>query len=166
MHKLFGWERLLGWEALSRVLVVAELATTTPGEPLLGTSMLDCGWGGAPPIRRLFRDEGAVSAILEVLGGTRVGKMADRILLVGGSDLEEQDLECVSLQVQGEGEEGTGASSSEEEDGPGPPSGMYLSFVFSLLDGYKGCLFFLLLGGSWGEGVLGYPTMAAQAGPG
>ena len=40
VHKLFGWERLLGWEALSRVLVVAELATTTPGEPLLGTSTL------------------------------------------------------------------------------------------------------------------------------
>ena len=82
---------------------------------------LDCGWGGAPSIRRLFGDERAVPAILEFLEDTRVGRMPGRTLLAGGPDLEEEELECFSLQVQGEGEEGAGVSSSEEEDGPGPP---------------------------------------------
>ena len=82
---------------------------------------LDCGWGRAPSIRRLFGNERAVPAILEFLEDTSVGKMPGRILLAGGPDLEEGELECVSLQVLGEGEEGTGVSSSEEEDGPAPP---------------------------------------------
>ena len=60
---------------------------------------LDCGWGGAPSIRRLFRDDRAVPAILEFLEDTREGKMPGRILLAGGPDLEEEELECVSLQV-------------------------------------------------------------------
>ena len=72
-------------------------------------------------MRRLFGDERAVPAILEFLEDTRVGEMPGRILLAGGPDLEEEELECFSLQVQGEGEDGTGISSSEEEDGPGPP---------------------------------------------
>ena len=82
---------------------------------------LDCGWGGAPSVRRLFGDEKAVPANLEFLEKTRVEKMSGRILLTGGPDLEEEDLECVSPQVLGEGEEGTEVSSSEGEDGPGPP---------------------------------------------
>ena len=36
---------------------------------------LECGWGGAPSIRRLFRDEKGVPAILEFLATTKVGKM-------------------------------------------------------------------------------------------
>ena len=60
-------------------------------------------------------------AILGFLEGTRVGKMPGQILLAGGPDLEEEELECVSLQVLGESEDETGISSSEEEDGPGPP---------------------------------------------
>ena len=47
--------------------------------------------------------------------------MPGRILLAGGPDLEQEELEGFSLKVQGRGEEGTGKSSSEEEDGPGPP---------------------------------------------
>ena len=82
---------------------------------------LDCGWGGAPSIRRLFRDERAVPAVLEFLEDNRVGKMPGRILLAGGPDLEEEELESFSLHVQGEKDGGTGMSSSEEEDGPGAP---------------------------------------------
>ena len=47
--------------------------------------------------------------------------MPGRILLAGGPDLEQEELEGFSLQVQGEGEEGTGMNSSEEGDGPGSP---------------------------------------------
>ena len=65
-----------------------------------------------------FWDERAVPAILE---DTRDGKMPSRIFLAGGPDLEEEELEGFSLQVQGEDKEGTGLSPSEEEDGPGPP---------------------------------------------
>ena len=80
----------------------------------------ECGRGGAPSVRWLFGDERNVPAILDFLRETRVGKMPGRILLAGGLDLEEEDLDCLSLQVQEE-EEGTEISSSEEEDGPGPP---------------------------------------------
>ena len=59
-------------------------------------------------------------AISEFLEDTRVGKMPGQILMAGGPDLEEEELEGFSLQVQGE-EEGTRISSSEEEEGPGPP---------------------------------------------
>ena len=82
---------------------------------------LDSGWGGAPSIRRLFGDERNVLAILDFLEETKVGEMPGRVLLAGGPDLEEEELESFSLQVPGEGEGGTGVSSSEEEDGPGPP---------------------------------------------
>ena len=67
-----------------------------------------------------FGDERNVPAILEFLEETMVGKIPGRILLAGGPDLEEEDLECLSLRVQEE-EQGTEASSSEEEDGPAPP---------------------------------------------
>ena len=84
---------------------------------------LECGWGGAraPSVRRLFGDERAVAAILEFLENTRIGKMPGRILLAGGPDLEEEELEGFSLRIQGEDEAGTGLSSSEGEDGPGHP---------------------------------------------
>ena len=81
---------------------------------------LDCGWGGAPSIRRLFRDEKGVPAVLEFLRDTRVGKTPSQIQLAGGPEVEEEDLEIISLLVQGEEEQGTGVSSSEE-DGSGPP---------------------------------------------
>ena len=69
---------------------------------------LDCGWGRAPSVRRLFGYERAVLAVLEFVENTRVGKMRGRILTAGGPDLEKEDLEGVSLQVQREGEDGTG----------------------------------------------------------
>ena len=82
---------------------------------------METGWGGAPSIRRLFGSEKNVKVILEFLADTKVGKMPGRILLAGGPDLEEEELDSVSLQVM----DGTGIdseiSSSEEEDGPGPP---------------------------------------------
>lgn len=55
----------------------------------------------ATAIRRLFGDERAAPAILEFLEDTRVGKMPGQILLAGGPDLEEEELECFSLQVGG-----------------------------------------------------------------
>ena len=50
-------------------------------------------------MRFLFGDERAVPAILDFLEGTRVGKMPGRILLAGGPDLEEEELETFSLHV-------------------------------------------------------------------
>ena len=46
--------------------------------------------------------------------------MPGRVLLAGGPDLEEEELESFSLQVSGEEVE-TEVSSSGDEDGPGPP---------------------------------------------
>ena len=43
------------------------------------------------------------------------------VLLAGGPDLEEEELEGFSLQVLEEGGTESEVSSSEEEDGPGPP---------------------------------------------
>ena len=56
---------------------------------------LGCSWGGAPSTRRLFRGEKAVPAVPEFLGGARVGRMPGQILLAGGPDLDEEDLDCV-----------------------------------------------------------------------
>ena len=81
---------------------------------------LETGHGGAPSIRRLFGDERNVNAILEFLEKTKVGKMPSRILLAGGPDLEEEELESLSLQGPDEEVE-TEVSSSGDEDGPGPP---------------------------------------------
>ena len=68
----------------------------------------DCGWDGtrAPSARRLFRDARATPAILEFLESTRVGEMPGRILMAEGPDLEEEDLEEVSLRGPGGGEGG------------------------------------------------------------
>ena len=81
---------------------------------------IETGWSGAPSIRRLFGDERNVKAILEFLESTKVGKMPSRILLAGGPDLEEEDLEGFSLLVSEEEAE-TEISTSEDEGGPGPP---------------------------------------------
>ena len=80
----------------------------------------ETGHGGAPSIRRLFGDERNVKAILEFLEKTKVGKMPSRILLAGGPDLEEEELEDFSLRVSEEEAE-TEVSSSGDEGGPGPP---------------------------------------------
>ena len=72
-------------------------------------------------MRRLFGDGSNEKAILEFLEGTKVGKMPSRVLLAGGPDLEEEDLEGFSLQVLGEEDIDTEVSSSGDEDGPGPP---------------------------------------------
>ena len=81
---------------------------------------LETGWGGAPSIRKLFADERNVKAILRFLEKTKVGKMPSRILLAGGPDLEEEELEGFSLQVS-DGSGDTEDSLSGDEDGPGPP---------------------------------------------
>ena len=80
----------------------------------------ETGEGGAPSIRRLFRNEKNVKAILEFLDKTKVGKMPGRILLAGGLDLEEEELDGFSLRGTEEDVE-TSVSSSGDEDGPGPP---------------------------------------------
>ena len=77
--------------------------------------------GGAPSIRRLFGDERNVEAILEFLEGTKVGKMPSRVLMAGGPDLEEEELEGFSLQALEESESEAEASNSEEEEGMNPP---------------------------------------------
>ena len=59
----------------------------------------DSVWGGAPSIRRLFGDERNVKAILEFLEETKVGEMLSRVLLAGGPDLEEEELEGFPLRV-------------------------------------------------------------------
>ena len=46
---------------------------------------------------------------------------SSRILLAGGPDLEEEDLEGFSLRIAEEDFFSSGISSSEDEDGPGPP---------------------------------------------
>ena len=81
---------------------------------------METGWGGAPSIRRLFGDERNVKAILGFLEKTKVGKMPSRVLLAGGPDLEEEELEGLSLRETGEDVE-TEISSSGDEGGPGPP---------------------------------------------
>ena len=72
-------------------------------------------------MRKLFGDERCVGALLEFLDKTKVGKMPRQILLAGGPDLEEGELESLSLHTQDEGVEETDISESEEESGPGPP---------------------------------------------
>ena len=74
-----------------------------------------------PSIRVLFGDERATAAVLEFLESTRVGQMPGQILVMGGPNVEEQDLETLELWAP-EDEEGTGISDSEEEDGLGPPT--------------------------------------------
>ena len=86
-----------------------------------GRVRLDSGWGGAPSVRRLFGDERNIPAILEFLEKTKVGKMPSHILLAGGPDLEEEELERFSLQMLNEsGEESRIDERREREDGPGP----------------------------------------------
>ena len=82
---------------------------------------VNTGWGGAPSIRRVFGDERNVKAILRFLERTKVGKMPGQILLAGGPDLEEEELESFSLQMLNEsGEESRVDERREREDGPGP----------------------------------------------
>ena len=80
----------------------------------------ETGEGGAPSVRKLFRNEKNTKAILEFLRETKVGKMPSRVLLAGGPDLDEEELGGFSLQVLDEEVE-TEVSSSGDEDGPGPP---------------------------------------------
>ena len=46
--------------------------------------------------------------------------MPGQIMLVGGPNVEEEELDEIELWAPEE-EEGFGISESEEEDGPGPP---------------------------------------------
>ena len=101
---------------------VCEMQAMGPrSQKLMAKSQVGSGWGGASSIRRLFGDERNVPAILEFLRETRVGKMPRRVLLTGGPDLEEEELDGFSLQVLEEEDAETEVSSSEEEDRPAPP---------------------------------------------
>ena len=79
----------------------------------------ETGEGVAPLVRKLFREKNT-KAILEFLEGSKVGKIPSRVLPAGGADLEEEELEGVSLLVSDEDVE-TEISSSGDEDRPGPP---------------------------------------------
>ena len=81
---------------------------------------VDCGRTRAPAVRHLFNDARATPAVLEFLEDTRVGRMPGQILIAGGPDLEEEDLEVISPWDPEGGGEGSDISSNEE-DGPSPP---------------------------------------------
>ena len=103
-------------------------------------------------------------AVLEFLEDTRVGRMPGWVLLAGGADLDEDEIEEVELWAP-EVEEGSDISeSSEEEDGPGPPPLVHVFLVFLLFRGREGVFSFLSLT-AYGrkENKQGYPTLT---GPG
>ena len=84
--------------------------------------------------------------------------------MAGGPDLEEEDLETLSLHVLGEEEEWSGISSSEEEDGPGPPP---LECTFSFVFPYFSSRSLFWCEAVHGEKeIMGHPTITAQAGSG
>ena len=79
----------------------------------------DCEWESprAPSVRPLFRDERATPALLEFLGGTRVGKMPS----LGLMGVVEEGSELEEIVLWPADEEGSGSGSENEEAGPGPP---------------------------------------------
>ena len=81
----------------------------------------DCEWGTsrAPSVRTLFKDPRAIPAVLEFLQDTKAGQMPSQILLRGGIEVEEEDLEDIELWAEDSG--GREVEENEEEDGPGPP---------------------------------------------
>ena len=87
-----------------------------------GGERLRVGWPeGHPSARLLFGDVRATPAVLEFIEDTRVGRMPGRVLMAGGPDVEEGELDEVELWGPEEEGEGTEFSESEEENGPGPP---------------------------------------------
>ena len=76
----------------------------------------------APSARIHFGNTRATAAVLEFLEDTRTGRMLGQVMLAGGPDVEEEDMEEIDLWAPEE-EVGTGIneSESEEGDGPGPP---------------------------------------------
>ena len=109
------------------------------------------GWGTIDPTA--FRDERAVPAVLEFLEDNRVGKMPGRILLAGGPDLEEEELEGFSLQVQGGGR---GGDRGELKRGRGwarlsPLDCSFLLFSFVWRIKWLFAFFFLLCQADYGE---------------
>ena len=100
-----------------------------------------------------------------VLEDTRVEQMLGRVLLAGGLDVDEVNLDEIVLWSPEE-EEAESSGDSEEEEGPPPPPRMYFSFILLFCLGGGGGFFpFLLSGGRWWERDSGCLTMAAQAGP-
>ena len=71
-------------------------------------------------MRALFRDTRATPALLEFLRETSVGRMPSQILLAGGPNVDESDLDEIVLRPPEE-EEAESSEDSEEEDEPGPP---------------------------------------------
>ena len=58
---------------------------------------------------------------MKILEDTRADRMPGRILMAGGPDVEENELEEVVLWAPEEEDGSDISESSEEEDGPGPP---------------------------------------------
>lgn len=120
---------------------------------------MDCGWESprAPSVRLLFRDARVTPALLEFLEDIRVGRISGRVLLAGGPDLNEDEIEEVELWAR---EKEEGSDISESRMGLAHPTSLCLSFV--LREG----AFSLLLFGGIREGEQGCPTLTVQAGPG
>ena len=95
---------------------------------------LDCGWSGAPTVRRLFGDERATPAVLEFLEDTMVGKMPGHILMAGGPDLEEE-LGVFLCRPKGRRRKGLGLARAKKRMGQALPFRMYFSFIFLLFGG-------------------------------
>ena len=99
----------------------------------------DYGGGGAPSVRRLFNDARAMPAVLDFLEGTRVGKMPGRVLLAGGPDAEEDEMEEITLWAPVEEEEGTEVSSvrrrARRRMGQARPSRCISFFCLSFVSG-------------------------------
>lgn len=121
---------------------------------------MDCGWGSprAPSVRLLFRDARVTPALLEFLEDIRVGRIPGRVLLEGGPDLNEDEIEEVELWAR---EEEEGSDISESRMGLAHPTSLCLSFVLR-----EGAFSLLLFGGIREEGEQGCPTLTVRAGPG
>ena len=124
-----------------------------------------CERGGprAPSVRLLSWDVRAAPAVLEFLGDSGVGWMPGRVLLAGGPDVDEEEMDEVVLWAPEE-EEGTRISESEGGMGQAHPSSM-LSPLFSFVFPFAS-FFVYLLRIFQGCRRPGYPTMAARAGLG
>ena len=64
-----------------------------------------------------------------------MGRMPGRVLLVGGPDLGEDEVEYLGLWAPEEEGGSDISESSEEEDGSGPPPWSMFFFLFSLCSG-------------------------------
>ena len=85
----------------------------------------------------LFGNERAAPAILDFLERTRVGKMPGRILLAGGPDLEEEELETFPYRWQERRKKGLRSVRARKRMGQALPSKLYFSFCFSFVTAHS-----------------------------